>query len=79
MLWDSVEGTLSLPQNKLLQLHTHASSLLSCSAPTCRQAMVLTGLVAAFHKAMPLLRLKGRYIQLSLNFSYFSAEDLRGQ
>jgi hypothetical protein len=35
MLWDLVEGTLSLPQPKLLQLHTEASSLLSCSTPTC--------------------------------------------
>jgi hypothetical protein len=77
MLWDSVEGSLSLPQNKLLQLHTQASSLLSCSAPTCRQVMVLTGLVAAFHKAVLFLRLKGRYIQLSLNSSYSSAEDLQ--
>jgi hypothetical protein len=31
--------------------------------------MVLTGLVAAFRKAGPLLRLKGRYVQLSLNSS----------
>jgi hypothetical protein len=38
--------------------------------------MVLTGLVAAFHKALPLLRLKGRFIQLSLNSSYSSIEDL---
>jgi hypothetical protein len=75
MIWDSVEGALSLPQNKLLQLHTHASSLLNCPAPTCRQVMVLTGLVAAFQKAVPLLRLKGRFIQLSLNSSS-SVEDL---
>jgi hypothetical protein len=32
-------------------------------------------LVAAFHKAVPLLRLKGRYVQLSLN-SYSSVVDL---
>jgi hypothetical protein len=76
MLWDSVEGTLSLPQDKLLRLHTQASSLLSNPAPTCRQVMVLMGLVAAFHKAVPLLRLKGRFIQLSLN-SYSSVEDLQ--
>jgi hypothetical protein len=38
--------------------------------------MVLTGLVAAFHKAVPLLRLKGRFVQLSLNSSYFSAQNL---
>jgi hypothetical protein len=38
--------------------------------------MVLTGLVATFHKAVPLLRLKSRFIQLSLN-SYSSVEDLQ--
>jgi hypothetical protein len=34
MIWDSVEGALSLPQDKLLCLHKKASSLLSCSAPS---------------------------------------------
>jgi hypothetical protein len=38
--------------------------------------MVLTGMVAAFHKAVSLLRLKGRFVQLSLNFTYFSVQDL---
>jgi hypothetical protein len=38
--------------------------------------MVLTGLVAAFHKVVPILRLKGRFVQLSLN-SYSSVEDLQ--
>jgi hypothetical protein len=42
MLWDSVEGTLSLAQNKLLQLHTPPGTL---------------------HEAVPLLRLKGRFIR----------------
>jgi hypothetical protein len=60
MIWDSVEGALSLPQDKLDRLRGQASLLLSCPSPKCRQVMVLTGLV-------PLLRLKGRFIQLSLN------------
>ena len=38
--------------------------------------MVLTGFVAAFHRAVPLLRLKGRYVQLSLNSVYSSEADL---
>jgi hypothetical protein len=33
-------------------------------------------LVAALHKVVPLLRLKGRYVQLSLNSSYSSVVDL---
>jgi hypothetical protein len=77
MLWDSMEGALSLPQDKLQRLHSQAAFLLNNLAPTCHQVMVLTGLVAAFHKAVPLLRLKGRYVQLSLNSSYSSVEDLR--
>jgi hypothetical protein len=39
--------------------------------------MVLRGLVAAFHKAVPLLRLKGRFVQLSLNSSFSLVEDLQ--
>jgi hypothetical protein len=62
MLWNSVEGTLALPEEKLVRLRSQASFLLQQSAPTCRQVMVLTGLVAAFHRSVPLLRLKGRYI-----------------
>jgi hypothetical protein len=77
MLWDSVEGALSLPQDKLQRLHSQAAFLFNNPAPTCRQVMVLTGLVAAFHKAVPLLRLKGRYVQLSLNSSYSSVENLQ--
>jgi hypothetical protein len=76
MIWDSVEGALSLPQDKLLHLRSQAMQLLNCPTPSCRQVMVLTGLVAAFYKAVPLLRLKGRFVQLSLNFSYFLAQDL---
>jgi hypothetical protein len=75
MLWDSVEGALSLPQDKLQRLCS-LDAFLHKPAPTCRQVMVLTGLVAAFYKAVPLLRLKGRFIQLSLNSSYSSAADI---
>jgi hypothetical protein len=76
MLWNSVEGTLALPEEKLVRLCSQASFLLQQSAPTCRQVMVLTRFVAAFYQAVPLLRLKGRYIQLSLNSVYSSAADL---
>jgi hypothetical protein len=76
MLWDSVQGALSLPRDNLLRLRSQAAFLLDQPAPTCRQVMVLTGLVAAFHKAVPLLRLKRRYMQLSLNSVYSSAADL---
>jgi hypothetical protein len=76
MLCDSVKGALSLPQDKLLRLRSQAAFFLDQPAPTCRQVMVMTGFVAAFHKAVPLLRLKGRFLQLSLNSVYSSAADL---
>jgi hypothetical protein len=69
------QGRLESPQDKLLLLHNQASLLLNCPFPSCRQVMVLTWLVAAFHKAVPLFRLKVRFVQLSLN-SYFSAQNL---
>jgi hypothetical protein len=77
MRWNSVEGLLALPEDKLVRLRSHASSLLQLDAPTCRQVMILTGLVAAFHRAVPLLRLKGHYLQLSLNSVYSSEADLQ--
>jgi hypothetical protein len=76
MLWNSVEGLLSLPEDKLVRLRSQASLLLRLPAPTCRQVMVLTGFVAAFHRAVPLLRLKGRFVQRSLNSVYSSEVDL---
>jgi hypothetical protein len=77
MLWDSVEGVLALPEDKLERLRARAAFLLQQSAPTCQQILVLTGYVAVFHRAVPLLRLKGRFIQLSLNCVYSSEEDLQ--
>jgi hypothetical protein len=76
MLWNSVEGLLALPEDKLGRLHSQASFLLKQPAPTCRQVMVMTGYVAAFHRAVPLLRLKGRFLQRSLNSVYSSEVDL---
>jgi hypothetical protein len=69
--------TLSLPEEKLLSQQSQAEVLLQSSAPTFRQVMVLTGLIAAFHKAVPLLRLKGRWLQVLLNLVYFSELDLQ--
>jgi hypothetical protein len=39
--------------------------------------MVLTGLIAAFSKAVPLLRLRGRWLQMSLNEVYETEADLQ--
>jgi hypothetical protein len=37
-IWDSSEGPLSLPQDKLERLHGQALLLLSCPLPSCRQS-----------------------------------------
>jgi hypothetical protein len=60
-----------------LSLHSQAKILSNLKAPTCRQVMVLTGLIAAFCKAVPLLRLRGRWLQMSLNSVYSSEADLQ--
>ena len=75
--WDTVAASLSLPQEKILQLQSQASFLIKEQIPTCRQVMVLSGLIAAFFRAVPLLRLRGRLIQVSKNFVYFSEADLQ--
>jgi hypothetical protein len=72
-----VQASLSIPQTKVDVLHAQAKILSSLKAPTCQQVMVLTGLFAAFCKAVPLLRLRGRWLQMSLNMVYSSEADLQ--
>jgi hypothetical protein len=48
MLWYSVEGVLTLPEDKLEHLQAQAAFLLWESARTCQQVLVLTGYVAVF-------------------------------
>jgi hypothetical protein len=67
MMWGSTEGSLGRPWVKLERLHSQALLFLSCPLPSRHQVMVLTGFVAAFLNAAPLLHPKGRFIQVSLN------------
>jgi hypothetical protein len=73
---DTLGASLSIPQSKLDALHAQAKILLGLMSPSCRQVMVLTGLIAAFYKAVPLLRLKGRWLQIDLNQVYETERDL---
>jgi hypothetical protein len=61
--WDVVQVSLSIPQTKVDALHAQAKILSNLKAPTCRQVMVL---IAAFCKAVPLLHLRGRWLQMNL-------------
>jgi hypothetical protein len=74
--WNTVETFLAIPQTKVVALRSQAKILSNLTAPTCQQVMVLTGLIAAFCKAVPLLCLKGRWLQISLNSVYSSELDL---
>jgi hypothetical protein len=60
--WDTLGASLSIPQSKVDDLHMQAKILLGLTSPSCRQVMVLTGLIAAFCKAVPLFWLKGRWM-----------------
>jgi hypothetical protein len=75
--WNTVQASLAIPQTKVDTLRSQAKILSNLTAPTCRQVMVLTGLIAAFCKAVPLLCLKGRWHQISLNSVYSSELDLQ--
>jgi hypothetical protein len=72
-----VKASLGIPQTKVDALHSQAKILSNLKATTCRQLMVLTGLIAAFCKAVSLLRLRGRWLQMSLNLVYSSVADLQ--
>jgi hypothetical protein len=75
--WNTLQVSLVISQTKVDALRSQAKILSNLTAPTCRQVMVLTGLIAAFCKAVPLLRLKGRWLQISLNSVYSSKADLQ--
>jgi hypothetical protein len=75
--WNTVQASLAIPQTKVDALQFQVKILSNLKAPTCRQVMVLTGLIAAFCKAVPLLRLRGRWLQNSLNSVYSSEADLQ--
>jgi hypothetical protein len=75
--WNMVQVSVAIPQVKEDALHSQAKILSNLTSPTCRQIMVLTGLIAAFFKAFPLLPLKGRWLQTSLNSVYSSELDLQ--
>jgi hypothetical protein len=75
--WNTVQASIAIPQVKVDALYSQASILSNLTSPTCRQILVLTGLIAALFKAVPLLRLKGRWLQMSLNSVYSSEMDLQ--
>jgi hypothetical protein len=75
--WNTVQASVAIPQVKVDALCSQAKILSNLTSPTCRQVIVLTGFIAAFFKAVPLLRLKGRWLQISLNSVYSSELDLQ--
>jgi hypothetical protein len=77
--WNTVQASIAIPQVKVDALRSQALILSNLTSSTCRQILVLTGLIAAFFKAVLLLRLKGRWLQISLNSVYSSELDLQIQ
>jgi hypothetical protein len=75
--WNTVQASIAIPQVKIDTFHSQASILSNLTSPTCRQILVLTVLIAALFKAVPLLRLKGRWLQISINSVYSSEMDLQ--
>jgi hypothetical protein len=75
--WNTVQSSLAITQTKVDALRSQAKILSNLTAPMCRQVVVLTGLIVAFFKAVLLLRLKGRWLQISLNSVNSSELDLQ--
>jgi hypothetical protein len=75
--WNTVQASLAIPQTKVDAFRSQAKILSNLTAPTCRLVLVLTGIIAAFCQAVPLLCLKGRWLQISLNSVYSSELDLQ--
>jgi hypothetical protein len=75
--WNTLGASLSIPQSKVDALQAQAKTLLGLTSPSCHQVMVLTGLIAAFCKAVPLLCLKGRWMQMDLNLVNNMEQDLQ--
>lgn len=74
--WSSRDMSVSLPPNKLAQLHTAAKGLINSSNPVCRRVQRFLGWANFATIALPQARLHMRALQMDLHMSYKSSRDL---
>ena len=75
--WDTLQATLGVDDAKRIRLTTLASSMLRSTSLTCHGLQRLLGVMASQIAAVPLLRLRSRYLQRDLNLVYSSPRDGR--
>ncbi len=72
--WNTVDMTISVPEDKLEKIRDLASTCLA--RPKCRPVMRLLGMINYASWGIPLARLKARPIQMWLNQYYLGSQDL---
>ena len=74
--WNTASGRVGLEERKLGIMKDLATQLLSTPRPSCRSIMQLLGLMTSAIPAIPLVRLRSRFLQRSLSTVYRTKEDL---
>ena len=74
--WNTTSGSVGLEERKLVPMKDLAAHLLSTPRPSCRSVMRLLGLMTWATPAIPLVRLRSRFLQRSLLTVYRTKEDL---
>ena len=73
--WDTLLGTVGIDEVKRLKMTTFASSILRLSSLTCHVLQKFLGVATSNLAAVPLLRLRTRFLQRDLNRVYRSERD----
>ena len=74
LLWNTVTGTIGLPEEKRLSL-IHLASKALLSTPSCHDLQVLLGHLTSSIPAVPLIRLHSRRLQRDLHGVYQTEAD----
>ena len=75
LIWDTTIGQVSLPLIRFQTLNSMALQVQSTPRPSCSSLMRLLGLMSAAIPAVPLIRLKSRFLQRSLIAVYQREAD----
>ena len=76
LLWNTVEGVVSIDEDKRHNLRSRASSAMA-SRLSCHDLQVLLGHLASVIPAIPLVRLHSRFLQQDFRNVYRSEKDSR--
>ena len=73
--WDTLRATMGVDEDKRLKLTSFSSRILLSTSLTCHALQKFLGLATSQLEAVPLLRLRTRFLQRDLNRVYVSKRD----